>query len=225
MRKYLWFVVLTLILGACQSAAGMESTMQAGDSLVGTEAAAMVQTAFIDQTQAVATLSLSGTELARVESVNQQIYETLVAVATPTPGLIVAQVMGDGSSDDMMLNATSQFDRNNRLLVRSGISTSIDPQTGCVISPTITFTADVTELFATMRVFNVQAGVPIRAEWYYEGELRASDEWIVDRFSDDRCVWFNVDTSRTEFTPGSWSVTVYMDGAVIDAPMPFSIVE
>ncbi len=223
MRNYLWLFIV-ILMSACQPADDVAQTLQAGNDLLVAEAEAMAESAMLNRTAVMATLDASSTELAQVGSVNVQLYETLAVGSTATPVLNVVQLVGDGNSMDMM-GATSQFDRANRLLVRSGVSSSISEADGCVVNPTITFSSDVPRLYATMRVFNVEAGVPIRAEWSYEDELRIVDEWIADRFSDDRCLWFVLESTRTPFTPGNWSVMMYMDGFFIDAPMPFAIVE
>lgn len=196
-----------------------DATLQAGDSAFATEAAALAGTAIIQRTDVAVAVVAAETEVAVVNSVNQRLYATLAAGSTPTEALVPGQV------DPAVMGAMADDEMGDRMFVITGISDSVAPTTGCVVDARASFSTDVGQLYVTMQSFNVQAGTPLRAEWFYEGNLRVQQSWNVDVTAAERCLWFQVDTSDTTFSPGAWSVLVSVgaQNLPIDAPITFNI--
>lgn len=215
-------------IAGCQTIGDdVNATLAAGDSLVSTEAANLANAASISRTEMAATLANVQTREAEVRSVNNQLIATMAAVATPTPALIAGQadpITSMGEADMMM---DGEFIAQDTLLVTTGVSDTVADADGCVVNPRSQFPSSTSQLFATMRVFNLVEGTPLRAEWYYEGELRIADDWNLDIFSNDRCLWFNLEANRTDFTPGEWQVILFVgeERRAIDAPMTFLITD
>ncbi|GAB4509316.1 MAG: hypothetical protein OHK0046_04070 [Anaerolineae bacterium] len=221
--RVLQWIALLVLLTACGARDEMQSTMEAGRSLYATESVALAVAANMDRTQAAATLSVGSTQLAQVESVNRQVYATLAVGSTPTPALIEgnARPSNTGMIDDMSSDVLR--DRSDGTLIATGITDTIGAADGCVVNSRTSFPASTSVLYATMRVYTIQPGTPLRAEWFHEGELRITDNWDVDIYSDDRCLWFSLENTRTEFTPGEWLVQIYAKDWPIGDPQLFFI--
>lgn len=213
---------INLFIGACQVIGGDDvgGTLEAANSIYEAEVAQLSVDNIISQTEVAVTLSAAETRAAQVLSMNQQLFATLDAGSTPTPALVV------GQADAAALGADTMFEEGDRLFIKTGVTENVDSD-GCVVNPTTTFTPDTPQIYATMQVFNVEAGTPLRAEWYFQEELRIADDWTVDIYSHERCLWFVLESSRTEFTPGSWRVILYADeeNFQLEDPITFFITE
>lgn len=206
MRFLSIIAVLALALTGCQALSGgvdVQGTLVAGDSIYATTAADLARQSVGSETQVAATLVAVETESAAYRSVNDQLLATLAAGSTPTPALMVGQA-------DPNTGGEIRFGATDRLFIKTGVSAGVDAN-GCVVDPTTSFSSDVTRLYATFRAFNVAAGTPMRADWFYENDLRIRDDWRVPSGIGEACLWFDIDISRTEFTVGQWQVALYVD--------------
>lgn len=195
-----------LLLVGCQALGGgadVQGTLVAGDTIYATRAADLARQSITSQTQVAATVVAVETESAAYRSVNDQLLATLSAGSTPTPALMVGQANPNTGGE-------VRFGDTDRLFIKTGVSAAVDGN-GCAVDPATSFSSDVTRLFATFRAFNVAGGTPMRADWFYEGELRIRDDWRVPSGVREACLWFDLDTSRTEFTTGQWQVALYVD--------------
>lgn len=214
-------LVLLFVLSACGSIAGddYDATVVAGDVRMVTESAAMDRTALSYETSVAETVMAAGTMEAQIRSVNDYLYATISAGSTPTVAVVPGQASGGGQGGDNM------FQDENRLIVLTGLTNRVDARTGCVVSPTTVFADSVEQIYVTMQSFGVQEGTLLRAEWFYQGQLRVQQDWRVDMTAEERCLWFLLDRTDTEFTPGSWEVMLYVDEQMnpVDTPLPFTI--
>jgi hypothetical protein len=216
-------LLLVVLLSGCKVLEGKNTnaTLEAGDRAFSTEAAALAGTAVVQRTEVSMTVNAAGTDIALVNSVNERLHATLAAGSTATVAIIQATV------DPAVMGATDDSMNGNgdRTIIITGLSDSVYPTTGCVVDARTSFSGEVSQLYVTMQSYNVQAGTPLRAEWYYEGNLRVQQAWVVDLTAAERCLWFQIDRSDTTFSPGTWSVALYVgeQNILIGAPITFYI--
>lgn len=194
----------------------INATLRAGDQQIATEAAQLAQTRVYFGTQSAATVDAGQDELAHINSVNAQIFETLAVGSTPTATLAIAQAPIEGMMDEF-------FDQRN-YFVKTGLSLSVDPNTGCVQNARSSFEhSNIDTLYMTMIGIGLDTGLEITAEWFREDTLITRDTWTVPQTAPEQCVWFSINITDTDFSPGSWSVTLYADGFQLEEPVPFVI--
>ena len=219
--KWIQFFLLVLFLSGCKVLAGenINATLETGDHAFATEAAALAGTAIVQRTDVALTVNAAGTEIALVNSVNERLYATLAAGSTSTVAVIPGQV------EPAVMGAMADQEAGDRMFMITGMSASVHPTTGCVVDARTSFSGNVAQLYVTMQSYNVQAGTPMRAEWFYEGNLRVQQSWIVDLTAAERCLWFQIDASDTTFSPGTWSVAVSVgeQSIPIEDPITFYI--
>lgn len=215
--------LIVLFLSGC-GAVGSDNvggTLQAGTQIYATEAAVLSQTDVARQTEVVGTIQVLQSQAVGIQNVNQQLYATLAAGNTPTPALEIIQAPPDSSGSDIMGDLMSV---GQRFFWKTGVSTAVSSETGCVLQPNTVFSQSaIDQLYATVRVVNIQQGTPMRAEWYREGELITADDWTVPWNAEETCLWFVIDRTDTDFTPGTWSVILYADGFQLENAMTFLI--
>jgi hypothetical protein len=214
---------LIILLGACQSWGGndLQETLVAGDSAIGTDAVSFAATAAIQRTQFATTVEAAGTEAAEIKSVNEQLFATIAAGSTPT----VAVVPGQANPGDVIMDDMANM--GSGAIITTGVSDNVKSSDGCVVDARSSFPTTTSQLFATMQAVNVEAGTPLSADWFYEGQMRVQQRWSVDLTASARCFWFSLNSAETPFTPGSWSVTLYMgaNNTPIGDQMTFTITD
>lgn len=211
-------VFLLSLLCSCQAFNRVDTygTAQAQNYGFETEVAAMTEVAQTQNIAAAATVEAGETSVALINGVNQQLVATLQRQVTPTPQL---QIEGIQPLDPTL---QAQYE-GRRLFVKTGTSTEVNPVDGCVVNPQVFFTEDVTRIYGTLKAFNIEAGVLMRAEWKHEGTPVWEDVWTVDANYGEICIWFYIEPSYVEFIPGAWSVEMFADGFSLEGPMAFSI--
>ncbi|HEX2907185.1 MAG TPA: hypothetical protein VHO69_10020 [Phototrophicaceae bacterium] len=50
-------------------------------------------------------------------------------------------------------------------------------------------------------------------------------DFTPDFVIEQNCIWFYIDSSDTDFTPGNWTVQLEMNGQVVGEPVAFTIAE
>jgi hypothetical protein len=210
-------LMLASALVGCQAFNRVDAygTAQAQSASFDAEIAAMTEVATVEGGAAVATIAAEETAIAGVNGINQQFIATLALIVTPTP-----QIFADAASIDPTLQA--EFE-GRRLFIKTGVSTEINPDDGCVVNPRSSFSENETRLYGTLRALNVEAGVQMRAEWRRDGALVWEDAWTVDQNYADICIWFFVENTDIEFTPGAWSVEFFADGFSLEGATAFTL--
>lgn len=209
-----WFAVF---LNGCQAFDRVDTyaTAQAQHAGYETEIVGMTEVATAEAALINVTVQAYETAIAHVNGINQQLMRTLAIQVTPTPQIQVAS----GSVDPTL---QSEFE-GRRLFVKTGVSTTINSDDGCVINPQFYFSETETRLYGTIKAFNVEPGVLMRAEWRREGTPVWEDVWTVDQTYAEICIWFFLESAEVPFTPGAWSVEMFADGFSLEGPMSFTI--
>jgi hypothetical protein len=212
------FLFLLCLLCSCQAFNRVDTygTAQAQNFAFETEVAEMTQVSQAQEAAAVATVEAGETTVALINGVNQQLVATLQRQVTPTPQI---QIEGVQPLDPAL---QAQYE-GKRLFVKTGTSSEVNQADGCIINPQVFFTEDATRIYGTLKVYNVEAGVLMRAEWKREGTPVWEDVWTVDANYAEICIWFYIEPAYVEFTPGAWSVEMFADGFSLEGPMTFSI--
>lgn len=194
-------------ISACGVLMGEDTraTLEAGESLFATESVALVGTSVAQRTEVADAIETSAAEIARISSVNVQLHATLAAGSTPT----VAVVPGQASIDQMYIAERIGSSEGEGIFIVTGVAGSVHESTGCAIYTGTSFSSSVDHLYLAIQAFDLQAGTPVRVEWLYEGELRISQDWTVDRNSSERCLWFRLSRADTPLDAGLWMVRLY----------------
>ncbi len=213
-----WLIAGAVVVSGCAAFNGEDArgTLEAERVGFATEIAALATQDTLERTQAAQEVAAGNATLALVNGVNQQLVATLKRVLTPTPPLqAVQQISG---------TQAAQFE-GRRLFVKTGVSAQVNPRDGCVEGAALTFSVDTPRIYATARAFNIEAGTPLMARWFYENELVYEFSFTTERSYDDWCFWFDITPDLVAFKAGSWAVRLYADGFQLEEPMPFSLVE
>jgi hypothetical protein len=64
------------------------------------------------------------------------------------------------------------------------------------------------------RAYRIPAGATISSTWRSAGEEVVSFSFHREHEINDNCIWFFIDPSDTEFTPGNWRVELNVNGAL-----------
>lgn len=211
------------------------------------EATAIAQAMVIQATEIAGTAVAAQAYVLQQESINVQLAATLraavpstqqfvdlsgavtpgmVATLSPltTPGAIVATqnagaVILPGASPAATAEAASgtQF-------TEIAVSLSVRDADGCADGATTSIPAAAARIYATARAFNIRAGTLMGADWLRDGQVvYQSSPWTVESDQNDFCLWFYIEPSDVEFTPGAWSVRLYADGQALEPAASFAI--
>lgn len=216
MKNLFWLVlVMSLAATSCQALSRRDPllTLEAESISYAAEATNIRQTAEFERTSISVTAQAAETQIALVNGVNQQLRSTLSIQVTPTIS-VVAEALPETQNTD-----------GRRWFTRTGMSTQINSADGCVVNPGEIFSTNDQRIYATAHVVNLNEGALLRSDWLFEGTSRYDFEWVVDQNYDELCIWFYIDPTITEFTPGAWQVQLYADGFPLEGPMTFMIEE
>jgi hypothetical protein len=210
------WLLLALALTSCAGfiVPDTSATLQAENNRYIAEATAIRETAAADEARIAATAQAVETAAMRINAVNRELLSTVRAVVPPTQAIVsVAATQGVASSLS-----------GQRRLLNTGTSVGVRDSDGCITSPQIQFPVETERIYATVRAFNVEAGVPVNVEWIYEGEVVFNEALTLEQGSAEICLWFYIDPTIVPFSPGSWSVTLFAEGAGQEViPMTFTI--
>lgn len=214
-----------MLFAGCQSIRSdrVQETVDAGNAFFSTEAAHLGLASIQEGTQVMATIQSKETDLAVARNINQQIAATVGVSSSPTPALVVGAAAPSGELTDSMPETSSEITGESQFVV-TGVSQSVRASDDCVTNASTSFQSnDVQQLYLTFIGSNVQANTPLTAEWYIDGQLLVSDQWVVPNNFSRACFWFVVDRNDTNFPPGSWSAQLLQNGALVGAPQEFTI--
>ena len=84
----------------------------------------------------------------------------------------------------------------------------------CVSSPQSSFSqAATTSIYISAMVRNKPPGVTLQSIWSHRGDERVRFDYTPDFHIQENCIWFFIEPSDTEFTPGEWRVELNVNGA------------
>ncbi len=210
-------VFMALLVSGCQvlNQPDMPATLQAERIGYVAEATAIAQTATAEAGGVQVTALAAGTRIAQVQAVNQVLLATVRAGDPPEVRGVVANTI-----------ATPQgLQAGQRWFVKTGVGSAVRSSDGCVEDVRLRFETTVERLYATVKVFNIEAGVEMSVSWFHEGDLMWQERWTVNRSAGEMCIWFDLARENVDFLPGSWSVLMYADGFQLEDAMTFALDE
>lgn len=212
-------VLLAIALVAASGCAALNApdvpaTLQAENLGFVQEATQIAQAGAADRALIAATADAAATQVAELQGINTALLATVRAGDGPQQD-VRAAVVADSAPADLA--------EGQRWFVPTGTTASVRDSDGCVVAPQVSFPADAERIYATVRGYNVNAGVVMGVEWLYEGTPVWQERWPVERDWPDICMWFYIDPATVDFQPGNWSVRLLADGFQLEQPLTFSI--
>lgn len=192
----------------------VSATLLAENQAIVQEATAIARAARVDNERVQATADFAATQVASLRQINLALLATVRAGDPPRPRVVA-------ETDIRPVSLTP----GQRWFVKTGVASKINDSDGCVRSPQISFVADTPIIYATMRAFNVEAGLELSSVWNYEGAEVHRERFTLDQNWAEVCLWFSIDPSTVDFAPGNWTVQMFANGAQLEAPMAFSLRE
>lgn len=84
----------------------------------------------------------------------------------------------------------------------------------CVDTPQSSFSRPATDsIYISAMVRNKPPGVTLQSVWSYSGDERVRFDYTPAFHIQENCIWFFIEPSDTEFTPGDWRVELSVNGA------------
>ena len=155
----------------------------------------------------------------------RQVADVLLPVApfTETSGSFVnAEGRARGRTETAGPTAGPTLDLSIPRLYNITMSSAVGAD-DCPTNPSNSFTTATTEIYVTARAANLGPGSTIVSRWLLEGAEVVNYDWSPSFEIADACIWFYITPSAVEFTPGSWSVELLLDGAPAADPVGFTI--
>lgn len=213
--RYVNFALMFLLVG-CGALAGPDTvaTLQADNLSIVAEATAIAQAAAENRVAVQLTAQAAMTRAADIRS------ETLHMRTTVEAGL----------PEQTSLEVNTQLRRPDLTpgepwYSLTGLSAFVDPQTGCVQSPQISFTSDTPVIYMTFVTHNIRAGTPVNVVWEYETEVVLQENMTISNDQSEVCMWFSLENSVVDFRPGNWVVRLIEEGLLIGTPQSFTVRE
>lgn len=220
-----------MLVGACSTlgTANTAATLQAENEGYIAEATGIRLTAEADSTAIAGTAIAAETLVVEVNSINVQLLATVRANQAPTPARIVGAADVNGVQMDMMDEMSAaeagEYGENLPQFIQTGTSTAVRDADGCIQSPQIEFTPTTPRIYATIVAFNITTGTPVNVEWSLEGSVVWTESFVMQQNAAEICLWFFIDSTIVELTPGRWAVNMYTGDNRSEAPMTFNILE
>ena len=96
----------------------------------------------------------------------------------------------------------------------------------CATARMLEFSTDITEIYVVAQAFDIIPGMRITSQWRdASGELLAEFDFVPDFAINSECIWFYAEPSDFDFIPGSYTVTLLVNGEDQNATTTFQIVE
>lgn len=230
-----------------------QQTLAAENAILGTSIVAVRETATVEFDRMAITLEYAQTAIRTIDQQSTRIAATLLAAGTPfvdtsgitsmppTPAPFVngsgANVIAPERSATPVVNAEGSargsieiagptveptFDLSIPRLYDITMSTAVGPD-DCPTNPSNSFTTSTGEIYVTARAANLGPTNMVVSRWLLEGAEVVNYDWSPGFEIADACIWFYITPSAVEFTPGSWSVELLLDGAPAAEPVTFTI--
>jgi hypothetical protein len=209
-------LLVALLATACGMAPAnndVEATLAQEASQIIAEATAIRVTAEAETTRMAATMSAAEIYLDQRRAVNAALLATVRADLVPT-AQVIANVFG---------GTPAAILRGERWFVKTGMTEAIQASNGCAIEPHQQFPTNTQEIYATFEAHNIESGTPFSATWMHEGQVVHQESFNLNNGSTFICLWFSITPDIVPFTPGTWSVQLFMDVFPLEGPMLFTI--
>lgn len=239
-RSVLLFACAALVVGGCSglgSSQNPEAAATERNISLAAEGTALRDALNRQSVDTASTAAAAETYIVERESINAQLLATLRAVIPPTqqvvqgagagtpslntqpelPGLAAANTPVP-STDGAAGSATGT--QYTAIVTASGVNS----EDGCAVGIRNAFSTSDTEIYLTMRAFNVRAGTIMSAMWSLDGAVMYDDfSFSVAEDDDDFCIWFSIDPATVTFTPGNWTAQFFANGTPIEPAAQFTI--
>lgn len=239
--------IAALLLGACASSGTAQQTLVAHDNALNTRRADLEATSTASMEQVLATLDASENALTRVARNRGRILSTLdsrgIAVTflptlvPSTPTLTPAAAVGTPAPDRPTDVPVTPFlasptptrsvptqVRTTDTRLQSVVMASAVGDDDCATTITSQFTPRSEQVYIVARAVGIVSGTRLSSQWTTaDGQALAIFDFVPDFDIDDACIWFFATPEDFPFTPGSYNVTLLIDGQVAAGPVRFTI--
>jgi len=243
-------LVLFTLLAACSGQSTVEQTLVAENQVLSTQIADVHNTATVEADRLLITLEHAQTDVQHVDDQNLNLVATLVERGTPTEAIGPITPLAMTAAPPVAANATPAPASSEEVVnQQSNQAITPAPQTAvatvteagpprlsnivtaegidendCAINPTSTFTTATEEIYVVAVAANLQPGTTyITSRWRQEGAEVVTFDFNPE--FNEGCLWFFIDQTDIAFTPGNWSVELEINGGLVGAPVPFTIVD
>jgi hypothetical protein len=105
-----------------------------------------------------------------------------------------------------------------------GTAAQVRESDGCASGLQSEFSSNSPAIYITARVLNAVAGATVGAEWIYEGNvIFQSSSYSIPEDDDDFCLWFYIEPTDVQFTPGNWLARFTLNGTAVEPTASFTI--
>lgn len=210
---------MLLIFASCQSFGGedLSATLSADMTAYVSESADMQSMAQEEQAIARATLDVASTAIAEASNVNMVLAATVRANTVPTQEVrqVVVSVsdMGDSLDTEMMEEGDFMSESDGMEVINVGTASSVRNSDGCSNGITTDFTPDDERIYVTAQVLNLSNGTNFSVDWTFEQRLIYRSTWTSDYSAGSECIWFYMSPDDAPFLPGTYTITLYVNGS------------
>lgn len=237
MRKTIFLLLLACIISACDDTGGSQQTLEAGNSIQGTQFAFVVASATVERDRLQITVEFMNRELDRAREMQISMISTLeerginvvlpgvtsiTPTIPPTPATSSTNVPpGQSVTPNAQIMSPSPAPQSIGL---SDIIMSTGVEDDCPINNTTQFTSTTPEIYVTAVANNIPAGTTIQSRWIHNNEDLAVYNYTPDFDIERACIWFFVDQTDFEFTTGVYTVMLELNGTQAGV-VTFTIIE
>ncbi len=231
-------MAMALLVGACTNSDGAEQTLVVENELMNTYIANVRETATVEADHMFATMEYAETQVGFVENQSQSLQATLVergfsqeeiARVNPVARALMPTVAptpspAATSADSAVLTPTPTQQSNTPSLTSIVMAGSVGDN-DCAVDIRTQFSNNDERIYVVATASNIEPGTQIMSRWMREVEEVAAFDFTPDFQIERACIWFFIDQTDAEFTPGNWSVTLEINGVPVTAPMMFTLAE
>lgn len=228
--RLLGMSIMLFGLFGCQSLAGddIPATLSNEMTAFVTESARIQETAIVEQTHAVETLQVSSTLVADAAGVNVALAATLQSNLAPTPEMRAVVVRPDDMGDSLegeMMDEELDFDGGSDVVTGDvqvnnlGTARSVSNANGCSNGNVTQFTDTDERIYVTARVSDLTNGVTFSVDWTFEERLVYRSSWTADYSAQSECIWFYMTPDDAAFLPGTYSITMFVNGQALPSQL------
>jgi hypothetical protein len=241
---------IILLLAACSGPSNVEQTLVAENQSLSTQIADIRATATVAADRLQITQEYVQTEVSHVDDQNLNLVATLIERGTPTEAIggitpftapnplptqpadavlpalteeAVTQNTNPQGTPEASTPASTATVAGPPRLSNIVTAEAVDAN-DCAVNPTSTFSTGTEQIYVVAVAAALQPGsTVVTSRWRQEGT-----EVVTFDFSPEfgeGCLWFFIDQTDITFTPGNWSVELEINGGLVGAPLPFTIVD
>ncbi|MEQ9032731.1 MAG: hypothetical protein RLP44_28680 [Aggregatilineales bacterium] len=233
MRWMLWLIVM-LVMAGCAGASSQQQTLEAVATTQSANLAEIGATATAQSERLQITLEGVETQIARIQSQRVFMISTLEArgiavdnlqgitleplTATPTPFGLVANDTPTPTENlnvpDTLISPTPPPSGFSSPLGLGNIVTSTSVGADdCALDVANQFTPDTPEIYLVATATGFTDNTTVTTSWTREGTVLTDFSYTYDAI-DRACIWFFADQTDFEFLPGSYTITVGVNGTI-----------